>query len=143
MVAVVGLSTLEVVTANEPVDCPPETATDVGTVAAVLLLLSETEVPPVPARPPRVTTPAEPVPPVTVEGLTLTEISGAGVTVSDAVWSKPGVAVMSAVMLVLTGMVLTANVAVVWPAAIVTVAGTVAAAESLLKVTTTPPVGAA
>jgi hypothetical protein len=63
--------------------------------------------------------------------------------VSDAVFVTPAaVPVIVAVVIAPTKVVETLNVAVVAPAATVTLAGTVAAASSLARLTAKPPVGA-
>ena len=67
---------------------PAATVTEAGTVAAVLLLESETEAPPVGAAVLNVTVPVVDVPPVTLAGLTDTEDNAtvvAGVIASVAV----------------------------------------------------------
>ena len=69
---------------------PAATVTEVGTVAAALLLESETETPPDGAAPLKVTVPVADVPLVTLEGLTATDESEtAGVTLSAAVLLTP------------------------------------------------------
>jgi hypothetical protein len=69
---------------------------------------------------------------------------GTGVTVSVPVRVTPAlVPLIVAVVEALTAVVVTLNVALVWPAATVTLAGTVAAALLLESVTTVPPPGAA
>jgi hypothetical protein len=76
----------------------------------------------------------------------LSDVSvAAGVTVSWADWvAPPPVPEIVTVVDVVTGLVVTANVAVVLPAGTVTPPGTVAAAALLLEsATTTPPAGAA
>jgi hypothetical protein len=74
--------TARVVTVNVAVELPAATATDVGTVAAeVLLLDNDTLIPPVGATPDKVIVPVDVVPPVVEIGLTLTELSTGGVTV--------------------------------------------------------------
>ena len=63
---------------------PAATVTLTGTVAAELLLLvSVTTAPPVGAADPRATVPVDPVPPVTLVGLTETDEITGGLTVSD------------------------------------------------------------
>ena len=63
--------------------------TEAGTVALALLLVNFTEYPPVTAFPERLTVPVEFVPPVTVDGLTLTSAKTAGVRVRIADWETP------------------------------------------------------
>ena len=69
---------------------PPGTVTLAGTVAApVLLLDSDTTAPPLGAELLSVTVPLDELPPVTLDGLTLSEESVGGVTVSEAVCVAP------------------------------------------------------
>jgi hypothetical protein len=137
-----------VVTENVAVVCPAATVTLAGTAAAVLLLPSVTTAPPVGATAVNVTVPSELVPPVTLVGLNDTEetVTGTatGLTVRVALpLLVPDVPVMVTVVTVVTAVVVTENVAVVWPAATVTLAGTAATAVLLLpRVTTNPPFGA-
>ena len=87
MVAVVDELTAVVVTVKVAVVLPAATVTLAGTVAEVLLLDKETEMPPVGAAAFRVTVPVEGLPPVTEVGLSDTADSeGTAVMVSDAVW---------------------------------------------------------
>lgn len=127
--------------------CPADTVTLDGTVATdVLLLESVTLAPPDGAAAVRVTVPVELFRPVTLVGLRVREESvtvDAGLMVSDACWELlPSVAVIVAVVVVVTDVVVTLNLAEVEPAATVTLPGTVAAALLLLKLTTDPPDGA-
>jgi len=112
----------------------------------VLLLVSVTAAPPVAAAPFNVTVPVEvfPFPPVTDVGLRLTELGTGAFTVSVAVCKVLlNVAEIADDVLLATGLVVTANVAVLDPAATVTLEGTVVAAVLLLvNVTTAPPLGA-
>lgn len=62
------------------------TLTLAGTVAALLLLCNETEMPPVGAGPVSVTVPVEELPPTTDVGFMLTPESAGGLTVS-VVWT--------------------------------------------------------
>jgi hypothetical protein len=80
MLTEVAVATAEVVTENAPLDAPAGTVTDVGTLATPRLLLdSKTVVPPAAAGPLSDTVPAATFPPVTLEGLRLTEDNeGAG-----------------------------------------------------------------
>jgi hypothetical protein len=63
---------------------PPGTVTLAGTLAAALLDCSVITVPPDGDAPPRVTVPVELTPPITVVGLSVTEVSVCGLTVSKA-----------------------------------------------------------
>jgi hypothetical protein len=87
-----------------------------------LLLVSETVEPPVGAGLPRVAVPVELEPPLRLVGLRVMEESAGDVTVRMAEAMPP--AVMVAVVLALTGVVVTVKVAVDAPAATVTLAGT-------------------
>ena len=102
-----------------------------------LLLESETTAPPEGAGLPSVTVPVELVPPLTVDGLSVTDDNTGAVTVRTADASPA--AVMVEVVLEDTGVVVTVKVAVELPAATVTDAGTWAAGVLLeLSETTTP-----
>ena len=84
------------------------------------------------------------VPPTTVVGLTATALSAAGVIVTFFETEFPlNVAVMAAVVLAATPIVVIVKVACVLPAGTVTEAGTVAFALPEARVTTEPPAGAA
>jgi hypothetical protein len=87
-VAVVLTETAVVVTVKVAVVALAATVTLAGTVAAGLLLLSATTMPPVGAGPLSVTVPVDGLPPTTLLGFTATEdkVTGAGVTVSVAFW---------------------------------------------------------
>ena len=88
MVTVVSDATGLVVMENVAVVAPPGTVTDAGTWAAVALLLNRvTTAPPSGAGPLSVTVPIEDIPPTTVVGLKLRELSVAvgAVTVRVAV----------------------------------------------------------
>jgi len=101
-------------------------------------------IPPLGAGPVSVTVPEEELPPVTLVGFNVSEESVADLTASDAVRvTPPYEAEMVAEVDVPTGFVLTANVALVAPAATDTVDGTIAALGLLLeRLTTAPPLGA-
>lgn len=103
----------------------------------------ETTTPPTAAGPVRPTVPVDPVPQVTDVGLTDRLERAGGLTVRAAVFvTVPAVAVIVAVVQVPTGMVVTVNDAVVAPAATVTLAGAVAAALLLVRLTAKPPASA-
>ena len=73
MVAEVEVLTAVVVTVNVALELPAATVTLRGTVAAALLLDSDTTMPPVGAAPFSVTVPCDVLPPVTVVGFSVTE----------------------------------------------------------------------
>jgi len=132
---------------NPTVVAPAGTVTLAGTAAtAALLLDSATTAPPAGAAALSVTVPVDALPPVTLVGWRLSSVSdGAGVTVS---WTDrvvpPPVEEIVTVVDVVTGLVATANVAVVLPAGTVTPPGTAATAVLALdSVTTAPLAGAA
>lgn len=132
--------------AKVAVVAPAATVTFAGTCAAALLLESVTTAPPEGAPPVSVTVPVEPFPPITLAGFSDTDESvtvAAGVTVRVADWVVPYVAEIVEVVVVETAVVVTLKVALVSPAATVTLTGTWAAVVLLLdRVTTAPPVGA-
>jgi hypothetical protein len=91
-----------------------------------------------------VTVPVLDVPPVTDVGFKATVLSTGAVIPRDADWlTPPSVAEIVDAVLAATAVVVTVNVAVVAPAATVTLAGTVADALLDASVTTKPPAGAA
>jgi hypothetical protein len=147
-VTVVEAVTLLVFTVNVALLAPAATVTLAGTVAAAALsLIRGTAAPPLGAGPLRVTVPVEGDPPVTLAGLSVIAESVAepgGVTVSEAVLVTPAYnAEMVTDVEVVTLLVLTANVALLAPAATATLAGTVAAAVlPLIRETAAPPLGA-
>src|SRR3989442_6128792 len=90
MVTDVDVPTGVVLTAKVAVVAPAEPVTPAGTVATLVLLLeSETSAPLLGAGALSVTVPVEELPPVTLVGLTLSEASVGGVTVSEAVCVAP------------------------------------------------------
>ena len=121
---------------------PEATVTLDGTVATEgLLLLSDTEIPPLGAAPVSFTVPVEPAPPTTELGANESELNAGAVTVTVADFTDPPLlAVIVTGAADATGIVETLNVAFVAPAGTVTLEGT-AAAEELLEErdTTTPP----
>jgi hypothetical protein len=125
---------------------PAGTVTEAATVAAVVLLLCrDTLTPPVGAGPVKVTVPVEALPPVTLVGLTVTDVrlTGDGVTVKVVVCVEPNKPVMVMAVFALTAFVVIAKVALVLPLATTTLAGVCAAAVLLLdRVTVAPPLGA-
>src|SRR5258706_3832620 len=150
MVTVVGASTGLVLTVNVALLAPAAIVTLEGTRATnVLLLESVTCAPPAGAGPLNVTVHVDEFPPVTLVGFNVSEASvgaggAAGVTVSEADRAAPPydpeiVTVVEAE----TALVLTVNVALVAPAATVTLAGTRATVVLLLEsATCAPPAGA-
>jgi hypothetical protein len=150
MVAVVEVVTDPVVMVKVALVAPDATVTVAGTVAAALLLPSETTAPPAGAAPVNVTVPSEAVAPATLAGLTASDdnaaaVVGGAVTVSTALRVvPPNAPLMVAVVEAVTDPVVMVKVALVVPAATVTLPGTVAAdGLLLLRVTTAPPAGAA
>jgi len=90
--------------------------------------------------------PVELFPPTTLVGFKVTEetVGLAGVMVSEACFELlPSVAVITAVVVVVTDVVVTVNVVDVEPDGTVTLFGTLALELLLLKLTTLPPEGAA
>jgi len=148
MVATVDAVTDVVAMATVALVAPAATVTFAGTVAAVLLLVSVT-LNPAGAADVNVTVACADVPPGTLAGLTETADNeaggGGGVTVSVAVFVAPlYTPVIVTGVDALTAVVVTLNVALVAPAATVTLAGTVATAVLLPdSVTTAAPAGAA
>lgn len=151
MVTVVDAVTLLVVVAKDAFVAPTGMVTLGGTEATPGLLLErETRAPPLGAGPLSVTTPTEGDGPTTVLGLSVSEVragppgGGWGVTVSEAVCVKPELeAEMVTVVELVVVLVDTWNAASLDPAAIVTLAGTVATEVLLLdKAKTSPPLGA-
>ena len=140
--------TAEVLTVNVALVPPAGTVTLEGTLAAPLLLASATCAPPAGAGPLSVTVPVEDCTlPITLVGFSVSEErvgSGGGVTVSVAdLLTPPSDAEMVTGVDVTTAVVFTGNVALVAPAAIVTVGGTLAAPLLLESATCAPPVEAA
>jgi len=152
IVAAVGVAGAAVVTVKVALVAPAGTVTLAGTVAAAALLDSDTTAPPLGAALVRVTLPCELPPPVTLVGLSVRLLrlaagggGGTGVTVSVLVRLAPlYVPVSVTLVFAPTALVLTVKLALLAPAAIVTLAGTLATAGLLLEsVTTAPPDGAA
>ena len=104
---------------------PVGTVTLAGVFAtAVLLLASATTAPAIGAGPFSVTVPVELFPPITPAGFSQTEESTAGFTTSTAVCWTPYVADNVTDAELATALLVTVKVAVVAPAATVTLAGT-------------------
>ena len=90
MLAEVENTTMLVLTVNVALVEPAGMVTLEATVAAdVLLLDSDTGAPPAGAGPFRVTVPTEELPPMTLDGFSVSETSTGGITVSDAVCGAP------------------------------------------------------
>ena len=127
---------------------PAATVTLAGTPAAVVLLLdSVTTAPPAGAAEVKVTVPVLPAPPTTLAGLTVSVdkvgAAATGFTVNTEVRvALPKLAEMVDGVEAVTVDVAIVKVALVAPAATVTLEGTAATALELLRLTTAPPVGA-
>ena len=148
---VTGVATVTAVVVMEKfaLSAPAATVTLAGTLATVVVLLdSVTIAPPVGAAEVNVAVPVLAAPPTTLVGLTVTEDKlaggGGGLTVSTAERETAlKVPVIDSAVEAVTDVVVTVKVALVAPAATVTLAGTVAAAVlALLRPTTAPPAGA-
>ena len=134
-----------VVIANVADVAPAGIVTDATTLARVALLLRNVTVVAVVDARLSLTVPVELSPPRTDVGFKLSalNVTGAVLMVNVAVLvTIPAVAVIVAVVAAFTEVVVTVNVAVDAPAATVTLAGTVADALLLERLTTIPPVGA-
>lgn len=141
--------TEEVATVKFAVVAPAPTVTLAGTDAAAWLLDSVTVAPPAGAAPLNVTVPVEELLPTTLVGVSdINEsVKGGGVPVGVTVrvavpTTPPYVAEIVAAVAAATDVVVTVKLAVVAPAPTVTLAGTVAAALLLDRVTAAPPDGA-
>jgi hypothetical protein len=144
IVADVFVDTGLVVIGNVTDVLPAGIVTEPGTPAEGELLDRSRANPPLGAGPLIVTVQLDDVPPMTVVGLRLTEVTTGASTVTVAVFvTCPSVAEIVAVTLEATASVFTVKVADVAPAATVTADGTVASGELLDKFIGTPPVGAA
>jgi hypothetical protein len=136
-----------VLTGNVPLVTPDAIVTLVGTVAAaVLLLVSVIVAPDAGAAAFNVTVPCDGFPPTTLLGFNVTELTNAAAATESVAGSvTPAYAPeIVEVVDVVTELVVIGNVALVAPDAIVTLAGTVAAAVLLLvSVTVIPDDGAA
>jgi hypothetical protein len=131
-----------VVIGNVAVVLPAAIVTVAPTVAAPVDVKG-TARPPVGAALRIVTVPVEPTPPTTDAGLTETPVTVGAVTVSVAVsFAVPSVAVIVSVLFAATATVLIGKVAVVLPAATVTLVPTDADGSLEARETIVPPVGA-
>ena len=145
MVAVRVWFVVVVVIANVADVAPAGIVTDATTLARVALLLRNVTVVAVVDARLSLTVPVELSPPRTDVGFKLSalNVTGAVLMVNVAVLvTIPAVAVIVAVVAAFTEVVVTVNVAVDAPAATVTLAGTVADALLLERLTPIPPVGA-
>lgn len=147
MVASVWLATTVVLTVNWPLLSPSGITMLPGTVAEPLLLERLTRTPPAGAGDVNVTVPVEGLPPVTVLGERVRLASwpgpgSAGLIVSAALTLLADVAVMVAIVALPTGVVLTVNWPLDEPSGMTILAGTVADALLLDRLTSTPPAGA-
>ena len=143
MLTLVNAVTALVVMLNVALVAPAATVTLAGTDAAGLLLESATCAPPAGAGPFSVTVPELGLPPVTLAGLMPSEEITGGSTVSEALCvAPPDVPEIVTAVAVATAFVVTLKVALVAPAATVTLAGTAAAGLLLVSVTCWPPAGA-
>jgi len=141
-------ATAVVLTVNAPIVWPAAIVKLVATVTPpeVLSLAKAIARPPVGAALEIVTVPVELVPPTTEVGLSTRAVSLGAQTVSVADWDTPfSVPDIVAVIVVGTAVVETVNVPLVWPAATVTLAGTVTPLAVLLleRAITSPLAGAA
>jgi len=150
IVTPVELVTATVVIEKLALVVPAATVTLAGTVATVVFELERlTSSPPAGAALVSVAVPVAELPPVTVAELRVIELrlagGGTGLTVSTAVRvTPPKVDEIDSAVEAVTDVVVMVKVALVVPAATVTLAGTVATAVfALLRPTTAPPVGAA
>ena len=124
---------------------PAATVTVAGGIALALLEDRLTRVPPDGAGPLRVTIPVEEDVPTTVLGETImlaTPIPGGVIVSVDELLTPPELAVIVAVVSVVTGIVDTTNVAVFDPPATITKLGTEPDRLLLDRVTMSPPAGA-
>src|SRR5437867_292929 len=149
IVAAVAAVTVLVVSVNVALVAPAATVTLAGSEATAAFELARlTRSPPLGAALVRVAVPVAEPPPVTVEGLRAIALrlagGGTGLTVRVAVRVTPPVPAIVTAVDVATELVVTAKLALVAPAATVTLAGTVAtAAFELERLTRSPPIGAA
>jgi hypothetical protein len=134
---------LEVITVNVTAVLPAGIVTVFETAAIEELLDKEITIPPTGAATVIVTVPVDDLPPTTDAGLKVTDLTAGGLTVKVADAETPfNVPVTLTLVALETAMVFVVNVAVLFPAATVTDAGTVPTLELLDSFTIRPPVGA-
>jgi len=122
---------------------PDAIVAEPGTVAAPLLLESDTPIPPAGAATAIPTVPVEVLPPTTDDGFKVRVVMAGGLMVSTAVTLAPfKLALIVADVTAGTAVVLTVNVPLVAPAAIFNDAGTIADPELLPKAIVRPVFGA-
>ena len=142
-VEVVFEVTLTVFTVNVADVFPAGIDIIAGAVAEVLLLVTAMLSPPTGAGELMTTVPVEVLPPVTEVGLSVTETNCGGKITREAVRElPPAAAVKIAIFCVETATVFTTKVFDVFPAGMVSVAGTIAAGSLVDRLTTNPPVAA-
>jgi hypothetical protein len=143
IVALADVATAVVVIVKVAVVAPAATVTEVGSVAFAVLDARETAIPPVGAAPLRVTVPVDGLPPMTVDGESVSPVSTGGFIVSVAVFEVPArVAVIVTEAELETAVVLIGNVAELDPAVTVTLVGSVALVLLEVRLTVIPPVPA-
>jgi len=143
IVTLVEDATPLVVMVNVALLLPAAIGTFPGTCAAAILLLCRvTTTPPDGATPFKVTVPVALFPPIRDAGLLLTEYNVGTFRVSVLLLVAPYVPEMTAEVLARTGVVVMVKLAVRTPLRTTTLAGMVATAELLPRITTTPPAGA-
>lgn len=145
ILAVVATDTGRVEIEKLAVVDPAGTVTVAGVSATGLLDVRLTMEPPGPAGPFKVTVPIDGFPPTTDIGARVRPVNAAGgvIVKADVTDVDPSLAVMVAVVEVVTAVVVTVKVAVVAPAATVTLAGVTALVLLDDRATTDPPDGAA
>jgi hypothetical protein len=142
--ATVWAVTAFVETVNVAESAPSETVTLEGTVTELTLLLNATLTPPVPAGPLSVTVPVDDPPPGTEVGFRVTPVKARGSMVNEApIDVVDRLAVIFAVVFVVTDLVAMLKVAEVSPAGTTTLPDTIAALALLASLILSPPVGAA
>ncbi len=142
-VAVTCAETALVLMANDAEDLPPGMVTEDGTIASEVELESLKAIPPAGAEPLRVTNPVAGTAPATAPGLTPSETSTGGFTVSVALaMPAPPVAVIVTTFCEATPDVFAVKLPLFSPSGIMTEPGTETAPLLLDSRTLTPPFGA-